>query len=232
MDAMAIVRGALGGTGINLVASCSIETYDQRAPRGHRAADLMPRARGVIVVGSGGGELWTALLAAAEADPSIWERPHPFDWFVGGALDAADAALALARIGSRRFEPLLGGALLAPDFRALGELTGLGTMGPFGLLIHPAYGPWWALRGSWLVDVPLPDPHPHLPPCAGCPAPCLGSSRGGEGVLLATAAVRGRCVVGQGSRYSDEQIAYHYDRDATLERLRAKAGGAPAGEGA
>ena len=89
----------------------------------------------------------------------------------------------------------------------------------FGLLIHEEHGPWWALRGAWLVDVAAPPPRPHRPPCAGCPAPCLGSTRP-EGILLATALVRSRCVVGQQSRYDDEQVAYHYDREATLTRLR------------
>ncbi len=180
----------------------------------------MPRARGVVVVGSAGGELWEELRRAAEGDSSFWWRPHPLDAHVANALDQADLALARSGIGSRRFEPTLAASPShGIDFRALGELTGLGSMGPFGLVIHPVHGPWWALRGAWLVDVAVLEPNTFPAPCAGCHAPCLGSARP-EGILLATALVRRRCIVGQDSRYSDEQIAYHYDRDAALEKLR------------
>jgi hypothetical protein len=226
MDPVGIALEALRGSGLNLVGSCSIDAYDRRAPRGHRSEDLMPRARGVVVVGSGGGELWNVFRAATRADPSIWSREHPLDSFVASALDRVDQAFGAARIGSRRFEPLAHDPT-APDFRALGELAALGSMGPFGLLIHVSYGPWWALRGAWLLDVECPPTREHQAPCAGCPAPCLGSARGGEGVLLATPNVRSRCVVGQEFRYSDEQIAYHYDREATLRRMRGDDADAP-----
>ena len=227
MDPVGIALEALLGSGLNLVGSCSIEAYDRRAPRGHRSEDLMPKARGVVVVGSGGPELWAVFRAATHADPSIWSREHPLDSFVGSALDRVDRAFAAARIGSRRFEPLAHDPN-APDFRALGELAGLGSMGPFGLLIHVAYGPWWALRGAWLLNAECAPAPEHKPPCAGCHAPCLGSARGGEGVLLATPNVRGRCVIGQEFRYSDEQIAYHYDREATLHRIRGEGSEPPA----
>jgi hypothetical protein len=32
--------------------------------------------------------------------------------------------------------------------------------------------------------------------------------------------VRARCVVGQASRYDEDQIAYHYDRANAIARLR------------
>jgi epoxyqueuosine reductase QueG len=221
MDPAAIVADALRGTGLNVAASCGIEAYDRRAPRGYKAEDFMPRARGVVVVGSAGPELWGELRSASAADPSLWAQAHPLDSFVASILDRADVALAHARVGSRRFEPRIDAPPAESlDFRALGELTGLGTMGPFGLLIHPIHGPWWALRGAWLVDSAVAEPSAHPAPCAGCHAPCLGSTRP-EGILLATALVRSRCIVGQASRYTDEQLAYHYDREATLERLRA-----------
>jgi epoxyqueuosine reductase QueG len=222
MDPITLVADAVEGTGLNLVGSCGIEAYDRRAPRGLRSPDLMARARGVVVVASAGRELWTAFRAAmdtSEGEETGWHRAHPLDAYVAGALDRADLALAQAAIGSRRFEPTLE-APLAIDFRALGELAGLGTMGPFGLLIHETHGPWWALRGAWLVDVEVPPERVPRAPCAGCSAPCLGSSRRPEGILLATPSVRGRCPVGLESRYSDEQIAYHYDREPTLVRLR------------
>lgn len=221
VDPKDVVVEALRGTGLNVAASCGIEAYDRRAPRGYKAEDFMPRARGVVVVGSAGPHLWEEIRSASAKDPSIWQEAHPLDSFVSSILDRADVALARARVGSRRFEPRLDTRPRESlDFRALGELTGLGTMGPFGLLIHPVHGPWWALRGAWLVDSPVAEAEEQPAPCAGCHAPCLGSTRP-EGILLATALVRSRCIVGQASRYSDEQIAYHYDREPTLAKLRA-----------
>ncbi len=223
MDPIALVAEAVHGMGLNLVGSCSVEAYDRRAPRGLRSPDLMTRARGVIVVASAGRGLWSAFRAAMDANEEEiggWHKEHPLDSYVASALDRADLALAQAGVGTRRFEPTLN-APLPIDFRALGEIAGMGTMGPFGLLIHETHGPWWALRGAWLVDVEVPAAATPRAQCAGCAAPCLGSSRRPEGILLATPTVRGRCPVGQESRYTDEQIAYHYDREATLTRLRS-----------
>ena len=43
-------------------------------------------------------------------------------------------------------------------------------------------------------------------------------------ITLATPEVRARCVLGHASQYDADQIAYHYDRDATLARFRREAG--------
>ena len=105
-------------------------------------------------------------------------------------------------------------------------MTGLGAMGPFGMLIHREHGPWWAMRGAWLVDAPVDDPAPSRAACDGCAAPCVSSIapelRRPE-LLLATPDVRARCVVGRASRYDDEQIGWHYDRENARARLRARA---------
>jgi epoxyqueuosine reductase QueG len=217
MDPVTAVAEALEGTGLNLFGSSSIADYDKRAPAGFRSADLMPRALGVVVVGSAGRELWARVRGSLGQED--WSGAHPLDTYVARLLDRADVALAHAGIGSRRFEPTVYASPLV-DFRALGELAGLGSMGPFGLLIHETHGPWWAMRGAWLVDAPVPPSHAPRPPCAGCAAPCLGGARRPEGILLATPSVRARCPVGADSRYTDEQVAYHYDREATLESLR------------
>ena len=45
----------------------------------------------------------------------------------------------------------------------------------------------------------------------------------GVGVVLhhlGLGGLRARCVIGQSSRYDDDQIAYHYDRERTVARLR------------
>jgi hypothetical protein len=214
-----IVRDALAGSGIELVASCGAEAYDAEAPPGLRSAELMPGARGVVVAASAGTRLWRRFREHMDADRARWAKAHPYDAFIAATLARADDALARDGVRFRRFDA----AFEAPvrlSFIALARLVGLGEPGPFMLAIHPVHGAWWALRGAWLVDAEVEPPLVHAPPCRGCPAPCVGGWQNAGGIARATPEVRARCVVGQPSRYDDDQIAYHHDREAAVRRLR------------
>ena len=219
MNATGIVRAALAGSGIELVGSCAIAAYDAAAPDAMRSTAWMPGARGLVVAGSAGPALWRLFRAHMDANRALWDEPHPYDTFVAAVIDRADSALSDAGIRFRRFEAAFD-ATPRVDFLALARLAGLGSPGPFRLLIHETHGAWWALRGAWLVDADVDAPQVHRPPCEGCPAPCVGGWAHAGGITAATAEVRARCVVGQASRYDDDQIAYHYDREATRARLR------------
>jgi epoxyqueuosine reductase QueG len=213
-----IVRNALRDSGIELVGSCTIEAYDKRAPTEFRSSVLMPSARGLIVAASAGPALWAAFRTKTIADPTLWTQPQPYDTFVASVLARADAALTRERVAFRRFDA----AFHAPiriDFIAIAQLVGLGSPSPFRLLIHDEHGPWWALRGAWLVDVDVDPPLAHRPPCVGCAAPCIGGWATLGRDSSATPEVRARCVVGQGSRYTDEQIAFHYEGTRPTDRL-------------
>jgi hypothetical protein len=211
VNATSIVRGALAGTGIELVGSCSIETYDAAAPHALRSAAMLPGARGMILGGSAGPELWRAYKALVAETPSHQDQAHPYDAFVARVLSRADEALAAAAIRFRRFESAFHAAPRI-DFVALARLCGLGTPGPFFLAIHGRHGPWWAMRGAWLVDADVDPPPEHVPPCDGCLAPCVGGWQNAGGIDVATAEARSRCVIGQASRYDDDQIAFHYGK--------------------
>jgi epoxyqueuosine reductase QueG len=221
--ATAIVREALAGTGIEVVASSPIAAYDARAPEEFRGSLLVPGARGVIVAGSAGPALWRAFRAHVDANPSWWDRSNPYDAYVDSLLDRADVALSRAGVRFRRFEAAFH-ATVRVNFVALAEIVGLGSPAPFPLLIHETHGPWWALRGAWIVDADVEPPPPHRPPCSGCPAPCIGGRAHASNAPSARPEVRARCVVGQSSRYDDDQIAYHYDRANTVARLRKREG--------
>ena len=217
-----IVRAALAGSGIEHVGSCSVAAYDAAAPHGYRSSDLMSGgARGLIVAGSAGPALWRAFRARAREQPSLWDDPNPYDAFVATVLARADAALGRAGIAYRRFDAAFH-APLRLDFLALAKLAGLGSPGPFRLYIDETFGPWWALRGAWLVDAEVERPRAMHPPCDGCPAPCVGGWQNAGEITSATAEVRSRCVVGQAYRYDEDQIAYHYDRERMRQRLRAE----------
>jgi hypothetical protein len=212
------VRGALAGSGIELVASCPIELYDARAPSALQSSEVLPGARGLIVAGSAGPLLWRRFRARMDADRRRWDEANPYDRFVADTLDQADHALTSRGVRFRRFEAAFH-AQPRVDFVTLARLVGLGEPGPFRLLIHSEHGAWWALRGAWLVDADVEPARAEPSPCVGCHAPCVGGWQNAAGAR-ATPEVRARCVVGQSSRYDDDQIAYHTDRVVTAERLR------------
>jgi epoxyqueuosine reductase QueG len=216
-----LVREALAGTGIELVGSFAVPLYDAAAPATLRSAELLPGARGVVVAGSAGPALWRAFREHMGKDAAQWDAPHPYDAFVASLLARADDALVRAGVRARRFDAAFH-ATPRLDFVALARLARLGSPGPFFLAIHPEHGAWWALRGAWLVDADVDPPLSVRHPCDGCPAPCIEGHANAGGMVAATPEVRGRCVVGQGSRYDDDQIAYHYDRAATVKRLRQR----------
>jgi hypothetical protein len=218
--ATSLVCAALAGTGIECIASCGIEAYDHRAPSAFRSEALLPGARGIVVAASAGPALWRGFRAQIDRDPTLLDLPHPYDAYVGSLLARADASLAAAGVVARRFDA----AFHAPvrlDFVALAELVGLGSQGPFRLLIHETHGPWWALRGAWLVATEVEPPLRARPPCVGCAAPCVGGWERAGGAT-ATPEVRARCIVGLASRYDKEQIDYHYDRAAAIAQMRAR----------
>lgn len=193
---LGLVERALAGTGLNVFGT----------------------APGLIVVASGGRELWRSFRAWADEGDRL-SLPHPLDTYVGACLDRADGALAGAGIAFRRLEPTV---YFRPvvDFRVLAERAGMGSRGPFGMLIHPVYGAWWAMRGAYLFEDEPPGAAPlETRPCGGCPAPCVAGASPTD-IVGATPEVRRRCAVGQEHRYEDEQIAYHYDRARALLRLR------------
>ncbi len=124
----------------------------------------------------------------------------------------------------------------------LAELSGLASLGPSGLVVHPQYGPWIGLRALILVDTEPLSQVPFGPPftCTGCHQPCvapfqaalnkstraaeerLGSPYANEETRSSNSnartwlAVRDACPLGREYRYEEEQIVYHYDKDASV----------------
>ena len=206
--------------GVDLIAVFPSEKWDPED------RSLLVGARSVIVVGSSGQSLWKRFTAwAAEAPRArLVDDLHPLDRYVTTVLDRGDALLAQAGVRARRFEPTLA-CVPRLDFRRLAELSGLGSRSPIGMIIHPVYGPWWALRGAWIVERALAETPPLARPCDGCPAPCRATIPAGtEGTIAAaTPAARGACVLSQ-HRYSDEQLDYHMRPDEGRRRLAAQFG--------
>ncbi|MGH0032620.1 MAG: hypothetical protein ACQGVC_22740 [Myxococcota bacterium] len=212
----------LASAGWNLRAALPVGRYDRIVPPAFGSAALLPGARSVLVLGSGGRALWQAFRAA----PEFGRGSDPLD-----AMTERVAARAAALLGGREIlaHRPLGGSFA--DFVALGREAGLGAPGRLGLLLHPEYGPWLSLRAAVLtaLDLPVGTPLAGFDPCTGCPAPCQAACHGDalppEGFRVdRCAAARSRepcrdrcdarraCVLGPNHRYAPEAEAHHMTR--------------------
>lgn len=149
--------------------------------------------------------LWPAFQAAL-ADPALAAARDPLDRYTERTIDAAFASPGGARIfyGHRRYA----GAFI--PLQRLAVATGLGALAPSHLVIHPIYGPWFALRAVVLADSEPPVRAPIALACR-CDAACAAAlqraeqSRDSEDWL----AVRRACALREW-RYSDAQARFHH----------------------
>ena len=153
--------------------------------------------------------LWPRFTAAL-ARPELAADSNPLDRYTEETIGAAFPG-ARIYFGHRRY----GGAFL--PLQRLAVATGLGALAPSHLVIHPVYGPWFALRAVVLVDAaaappvrpPIAQPCQCGPACAGALAAALDAR--GPGAWRAWLGVRDACAL-RGHRYSEDQIRYHYLR--------------------
>jgi hypothetical protein len=215
------VVSRLEDAGLALTGSLPIAEYDALVPPAWRSARISTHARSALVVGNAGRALWEKFQAAPER--ALAE--DPLDAYVRRVLDEAsrlaDPQAEVAFYADRRegvYLPIV----------ALARRAGFGSPGRVGVLIHPVYGPWIAIRAVLLLadEVDFHEPAAYAP-CEGCPAPCVGACHGGvigaSGVdpaacyrvrltnpACATACdARSACVVGPEHAYTRAQIAHH-----------------------
>lgn len=160
---------------------------------------LAGRERRGILIGNTRA-LWAPFRAAEQVSA------HPLEHYVERTIDRAFPG-ARVFYAHRRYD----GAFL--PFQRLAVATGLGALSEGGLVIHPMYGPWLALRAVVVVDGEPVARTPIAKPCT-CEAACaeaLARARAAGGDWRAWLAVRDACTL-RDHRYSDEQIRYHYTK--------------------
>ncbi len=167
----------LAAAGIGLAGVLDVAAYDGLVPPAWQSASLLPSCRAVVVLGSGGRDLFAAVTAGTAASAEI----H-VDAFVRDALGRASRQIRSGGWALRQIDSLDRREGQFLDLVALARAAGMGapSPSPLGLLLHPVYGPWWSLRACWLVDRQLPatlaasasDPANAFDPCRQCPAPC------------------------------------------------------------
>lgn len=176
---------ALAAAGLNVAGWLTPSQYDALVPESWQARQLLPTAAVVFVIGSGGDNFY---WAARKARPG---SRHPVDDYcaelVGRAadrLEAAGFATCAAFYWEQRAQSGREPGEFA-DFVALAKAAGLGAASRLGLLLHPRYGPWFAIRAVLLSERPAPvapddcataaEP---FDPCPSCSAPCIAACPG------------------------------------------------------
>jgi hypothetical protein len=220
---------ALAPFGMNLVGTAPVETYDAGVPPAHALRHLWPAARTAIVIGNGGAALWAAFRAHCRAHPG-WDRdPDPLDRFTQTTIEQ----IALPVLAGRPTRILYPFRFPSDPvaFIHLAECAGLGRRSLVGVLVHPTYGPWMALRAAILVSdlVAAPRPADGFDPCPSCteracipPCPvgavgdggwdvprCRAHRTGPDDRCASRCHARFDCVIGRAHRYPDDALAYH-----------------------
>jgi methylmalonic aciduria homocystinuria type C protein len=172
-------------------------------------APMLTAKRRALLVGNTRA-LWQPFMAAIASDPSLGASSDPLEHYVEATLARAFPGAPIW-FSHRRYA----GAFL--PFQRIAVATGLGVLAPTQLVIHPIYGPWFALRAIVLVDGAAPPPpvEPTVPCCTGDCVARLDVAVG-SGDWRAWLAVRDACNVGRDYRYSDQQITYHYTKNRSL----------------
>lgn len=232
------LRAAAESAALPLVGCAAAAAYDAATPAPSRLAARHPRARGVVVLAQGGAAFWERFAAARRRAAWPATAADPLDaWTRGVVADVVATAQAAVPLPCRVIFP----TDAAVDFRRLGVLAGLGVPSRLGLLVHPEFGSWIALRAAILVPVALApttaamDGFAPCETCAGrpcepaCPAGAV-SARGWD--VPACSAHRARpdetcgsgcharlaCPVGAAHRYPPDALAFH---QAAARRLMA-----------
>ena len=229
-----LIRSRATPCGLNLIGAFPADRYDAGVPAHLRARAIDPDARSIIVIGNGGGAFWQAYRRHVDADPAWVQRVHPLDDFTREVVEGAIAGTLRAR--NLRFTivyPFASGAGNL-HFMELGRLAGFGGPSLLGVLIHPRYGTWIALRAALLIEPLLEEPGEGLgfDPCPRCvPRSCMPAcpvgavgERGWDVIKCVRHRVeaapdcsagchsRLHCVIGPEHRYPDDELRHHQER--------------------
>ena len=233
------VAGAFRPYGLNLVGATTLARYDARAPAGRALRDLVPEAHTAIVIGNGGGAFWTAYREFCRREPDHERLADPLDDFTRRVIE--ETARPLVGDAARILYPFRWPADPV-SFMWLAECAGLGRPSLTGVLVHPVFGPWIALRAAILVadDVEAPRPDDGFDPCPGCrERACIAACPAGavtdagwnvplcaahrlqpEDACATRCHARWDCVIGREHRYPEDALAYHQQRAAASLRRR------------
>jgi methylmalonic aciduria homocystinuria type C protein len=218
--------------GLDLVQPFAVHWYNNSVVVPHRLPTFARQACLGLLIGNTRA-LWPRFLAAVRAEPARLNDDNPIDAYVEAQLTAICAGLAY----QWRCEWAHASRRLA--IQQLAQIAGLAYLSPGRLSVHPAFGPWIALRAAIVLDVdgPAGDAPALRNPCDACAHACGPAFERAAVTLLTPAptqadvtphwslwlAARDACPLGREHRYSDDQIEYHYTKDKRILRRAMEA---------
>jgi len=236
VDLLEEITAALAPHGLNLIGTTPVAAYETLVPAQYHVAALLPQAKTVVVIGNGGGAFWAGFRAYCDARPGyLQERAHPLDDYTVAVIERT-LAPCLERSGAGyRFLYPFRFATEPVSFMHLARAAGLAGPSLLGVMIHPVYGPWLALRTALLTDqeFSVPPAAPGFDPCptcteraclAACPAGAVSIEKGWdipacvqhrlrvEGDCVDRCHARYDCVYGREHRYPLDESRYHQQR--------------------
>ena len=246
MDLVQEITTALAPYGLNLVAATSVGAYESLVPPAYALSPLLTEAKSVIVIGNGGGNFWRGFQSYCAQHPGFREtREHPLDDYTVECTEHS-VTPRLERSGGSHcmVYPFQFDNGPQVSFMHLAQAAGLAVPSILGILIHPAYGPWIALRAAVVTDQELPtevlttrfDPCPTCTerPCLPtCPAQAIHAETGWDipactrhRIGTPTDCVdrchaRYQCVYGREHRYPPDALSYHQARAFAMMRAYA-----------
>ncbi|MFN7974225.1 MAG: hypothetical protein U0166_18050 [Acidobacteriota bacterium] len=220
----------LDAEGLNTLGVVGRARYDAAAPPRARCDAILPGARSVIAVASGGRAHWDRMLVHIAGDPvaRLARTRHPLDDFG----KAVFARLGTLLEGCRVIHPHHDAPVFL-SFIPLGELAGIGRSSEIGLVVNDRHGPWLGFRAAIFTPHALPETPVARRLCDRCPAPCRAACPGevvgnrafpwercaafreaASSPCRRSCAAREACVVAQDQMYPPLQRLYHADRAA------------------
>jgi hypothetical protein len=235
------VRQAAAPHGLNLVAAIPAHRYDSAVTENMRARFIDPNCRSLVVIGNGGGSFWRCFTEYAARRPGWHDRQNPLDDFTREIVEGSVAPVVQA--SGMRCSPVYPFVSDGPtlNFMELARLAGLAGPSIIGVVVHPVFGPWIALRAALLTDAALDAPGDAVgfDPCPSCgPRSCVSSCPAGaiafpagwdirecltyrveaEADCTPRCHARAGCVLGPEHRYPDDELAYHQMRALRVMR--------------
>jgi epoxyqueuosine reductase len=233
MNLLQNITDALSPHGLNLIGTTTVANYEALVPAQYQVAALMAHAKTLIVIGNGGGDFWQGFRTYCDAHPGFREnREHPLDDYTVAVIETTLTPLLHETKATYRYlypfrfwtEPV--------SFMHLAQAAGLAGPSILGVMIHPHYGPWIALRAAVLLDQecaapPVAAGFDPCPTCTeracitACPARAISSEKGWDipacvqhrlqvtTDCIDSCQARYHCVYGREHRYPLDELRYH-----------------------
>ena len=239
MDLLTRLTDALVPYGLNLVGTTTRAAYESLVPASYGLEPLLAQTRTAIVIGNGGSAFWTTFRPYADRHA---DDPHPLDDYTVEVIEHTLTPILQPSGARYRYVYPFRFGTEPVSFMHLSQAAGLAGPSILGIMIHPVYGPWLALRAAVLIDQDLhrPPSVPNFDPCPdcvekpciqACPAGVISAQRGWDiqGCVQhrLTASqdcadschARYRCVYGREHRYPPDALRYHQTHSlATMQK--------------